>query len=99
MKITSGRCVARCSMASSADSAVSTEISYFSRILARKLRADFESSTMSARFAAMERLDRAPGCAGQCSSIPHAGAALEQDHGEGEQSHREDRHEEEGARH
>src|SRR5262245_43628954 len=53
MKITSGRLVPRYSMALSAFSALSTSISYFSRIRDRNTRADFESSTISARLAPM----------------------------------------------
>src|ERR1700761_7480038 len=53
MKITSGRWVARYSIADSAFSALSTSSSYFSRIRARKRRADLESSTINAHFAAM----------------------------------------------
>src|ERR1700726_2765567 len=53
MKITSGRWVARYSIADSAFSALSTSSSYFSRIRARNRRADLESSTINARFTAM----------------------------------------------
>src|SRR3984893_9538866 len=53
MKITSGRWVARYSIADSAFSALSTSSSYFSRIRARNSRADLESSTINARFTAM----------------------------------------------
>src|SRR5882762_10209966 len=53
MKITSGRWVARYSIADSAFSALSTSSSYFSGIRARNRRADLESSTINARFTAM----------------------------------------------
>src|SRR6185312_9298225 len=55
MKITSGRWLARYSIAASAVSALSTSISYLSSMRARNNRADLESSTMSARFAPMLR--------------------------------------------
>ena len=42
-------------MAASALSALSTSMSYFSRARARNRRADFESSTIKARFAPMRR--------------------------------------------
>ena len=50
MKMASGLPCFRYSMACSADSAMSTSISYFSSILLKITRADFESSTTSARF-------------------------------------------------
>src|SRR5437660_3961808 len=53
MKITSGLWLARYWIAASALSALSTPISYFSRMRARNRRADLESSTINARFAAM----------------------------------------------
>src|SRR3954471_22062583 len=53
MKMTSGRLVPRYSIALSAFSALSTSISYFSRMRDRNTRADFESSTIKARLAPM----------------------------------------------
>src|SRR6266478_9595314 len=53
MKITSGMWLARYWIAASALSALSTPISYFSRMRARNRRADLESSTINARLAAM----------------------------------------------
>ena len=53
MKIASGRSCCRYSMACSADSAMSTSISYFSSMRLRMTRADLESSTTKARFRAM----------------------------------------------
>src|SRR5205807_8788265 len=53
MKITSGMWLPRYWIAASALSALSTPISYFSRMRARNRRADLESSTINARLAAM----------------------------------------------
>ena len=53
MKMASGRSCFRYSMACSADSAMSTSMSYFSSILLKITRADFESSTTKARFCPM----------------------------------------------
>src|SRR5438552_5864488 len=58
MKITSGRLLLRYAMAASALSAASTSMSYFSRARARNTRADFESSTINARFALMPHPQR-----------------------------------------
>jgi hypothetical protein len=53
MNIASGRLVLRYSMACSADSAMSTSMSYFSSMRLKMTRADFESSTTRERLRAM----------------------------------------------
>src|ERR1700736_3030218 len=68
MKITSGRLLLKYSIAASALSALSTSMSYFSRARARNRRADFESSTINARFAPMLHSPRRARYRGKCSS-------------------------------
>ena len=53
MKIASGRLLFKYSMACSADSAMSTSMSYFSSMRLKMTRADLESSTTKALFRAM----------------------------------------------
>src|ERR1700736_4764552 len=60
MKIASGRLCFKYSMDCSADSAMSTSMSYFSSIRLKMTRADFESSTTSARLRAMSIVYRSP---------------------------------------
>src|SRR5450432_474191 len=60
MKIASGRLLFRYSMACSAASAKSTSMSYFSSIRLKITRADFESSTTSARFRVIPIVYRSP---------------------------------------
>ena len=60
MKIASGRLLFRYSMACSADSAMSTSMSYFSSMRLKMTRADFESSTTSARLRAISIVYRTP---------------------------------------
>src|SRR3984893_10388572 len=68
MKIASGRLFFKYSMACSADSAMSTSMSYFSSMRLKMTRADFESSTTSARLRAISIVYRSPLDAesGQC---------------------------------
>src|SRR5260221_4902227 len=60
IKIASGRLLLRYSMACSADSAMSTSMSYFSSMRLKITRADFESSTTNARLRAMRLFHRRP---------------------------------------
>src|SRR5207302_6564579 len=69
MKITSGWLWLRYSIAASALSALSTSMSYFSSARARNRRADFESSTISARFAPMSS-PRAAAAGGSVAQNP-----------------------------
>src|ERR1700704_326856 len=66
MKIASGRFLFKYSMAFSADSAMSTSMSYFSSMRLKMTRADFESSTTNARLRAIPVVYRSrfdAGCA------------------------------------
>src|SRR5438105_3212509 len=74
MKITSGWLWLRYSIAASALSALSTSMSYFSRARARNRRADFESSTISARFAPMSS-PRAAAAGGSVAQNPGSSIA------------------------
>src|SRR5205814_7133941 len=69
MKMTSGWLWLRYSIAASALSALSTSMSYFSSARARTRRADFESSTISARFAPMSS-PRAAAAGGSVAQNP-----------------------------
>src|SRR5213082_2467451 len=69
MKMTSGWLWLRYSIAASALSALSTSMSYFSSARARNRRADFESSTISARFAPMSS-PRAAAAGGSVAQNP-----------------------------
>jgi len=60
MKIASAGWLLRYSMACSADSAMSTSMSYFSSMRLKITRADFESSTTNARLRAMRLFYRRP---------------------------------------